>query len=134
MKNLLLITLIVLIVTSCSDDDNVHNSVVGTYQLTAIFADPGDGSVEFDPVESERKISLYSDSTFLANFSFCNGLSTEAIGNSKGTFSSSELTFEEDCNNSIPSNKLLIDFTESELIISYSCFEGCSEKYTKIPQ
>ncbi|GAA5030274.1 hypothetical protein GCM10011506_19290 [Marivirga lumbricoides] len=117
---------------ACSEDDGVSKTSLGTYQLTAIYSDPGDGSGDFAPVESNKRITLYQDSTFAANFSLCNGLSIEDTGSTEGTFSSAELSFKADCNNSLPSNELRIDLFESELIIYYSCYEGCSEKYSRI--
>lgn len=132
MKKLLPLLFIFLVLISCNDDDEANKSVMGTYLLTAIFADPGDGSGEFTSVDSDKKITIYADSTFHTNFSFCNGLSLEADGDSEGTLTSDLLIFNEDCNNSLPSNELWIELSASELIISYLCIEGCSEKYSRI--
>jgi hypothetical protein len=134
MKNLLIISLVVVTLMSCKETDQVEKVVFGTYQLSAIYPDPRDGSGEFNPVESERRITLYKDSTFLANFSFCDGLSIEVNGKSAGTFSSTQLTSTDDCNDSFRFNELSIDFSNSELFIYYLCSEGCTEKYRRINQ
>lgn len=134
MKSFPLIALLFIFLVSCDDDDEANSSISGTYQLTAIFSDPGDGSGQFNAVESSKRIIIYSDSSFQSNFSFCNGVTIEADGSGEGTVTSNLLIFNEDCNNTLPSNELNIDLSNAELIISYLCIEGCSEKYTKIDE
>ena len=56
-KNLALL-MIILIVTSCSknNDNTSSNLLIGTWKLTELLADPGDGSGTFHMINSNKKL------------------------------------------------------------------------------
>ena len=67
MKKIIFYLFSILLVVSCkNDDDNVqfqpsYTNPVSHWQLIEIYADPGDGSGDFNPVDSNKTITFYSD-------------------------------------------------------------------------
>lgn len=128
MKKILLLLLIVL--NSCSDTDNSNSTIVSKWKLAAILSDPGDGSGTFQPVVSEKCIEFYSHGTFYSNGSLCS-TSIASDSNSTGTYSfSTNVLFPSQCQQD--GFQIFMEITDSNLILSYPCFEPCSEKYIQI--
>jgi len=123
----------VLLFASCSNDDDGQTQketpLIGEWRLVATYADPGDGSGDFETINSSKTVQFESNASFSANADLCNVFS-EVGGSYLGIFSESEGTITmSDCS-TVPLNFELID---SNLIINYtSCIEGCKEKYEKL--
>ena len=68
MKTLLYLLLPVFLFISCNNDDDEVTpvqpiSIVGTWQLTSQYTDPGDGSGSFQPVVNGKTITVNADGT-----------------------------------------------------------------------
>jgi len=129
MKSKILFLFLLGILVSCSDNENQNEELVGKWKLTETLVDPGDGSGTFQPVNSNKTIQFNSDGTLNSNSYLCNmfSIANEA---SSGKFNITEHTiFSLSCN---PQLTLNYRIENNELIIDYSCFEGCAEKYIKI--
>lgn len=135
MKNsVFLMTLICIIIFSCSDDDNnqaISNpELIGTWELIEIYGDPGDGSGDFETVESNKTVEFRSDGTIVSNGTLCHP-SIASDSPSFGTYSMADATINvADCTNSPAVPQYEID--GSKLTISYVCVESCQEKYIKV--
>ena len=132
MKNKLILIFSIIILFSCSDDndDKIINVVVSKWQLAEVLADPGDGSGTFQPVSSNKIIEFYNDGTLYSNGTICN-ISTDSNANFYGTYSAQDMTLtSSQCQaQAIPTS---YEMTQTTLIIYYPCIEACAEKYTKI--
>ncbi len=142
MKNLLLSSIIIGILLSCSNDDESKNVVnpqlIGKWKLIETFLDPGDGSGTYQSIESEKTIEFFNNGTFAISGSLCK-LSTSVGEITMGIVSESKysdrniLISNEECDpdNSTAEYRLSID--NSDLIVSYTaCIEGCGLKYQKL--
>ena len=69
MKNYFLtIAIFFLTFTSCDKDENATtNSLEGTWKLTEILADPGDGSGTFNPISSNKKLIFDNNGNVTSN-------------------------------------------------------------------
>lgn len=126
-KSVLLLTLLVLLF-SChkNEEELAPASLAGTWKLTEVLVDPGDGSGTFQPVSSNKKIVFINDNKVTSNGSLCD-MSTES--NSSTTASYSEATHTIDCQN----RPVQYELNGNTLILSYFCIEGCQAKYIKVP-
>ncbi len=139
----LLITILTLVFLSCSSDDTKPSNevdLVGKWQLIEQYLDPGDGSGDFQPIDSERIIEFFSDSTVVINGELC-FMSSEV-----GTKETGSYMLNTDSNNdfqydgeilpntcSSRSAKVYFDLPVSgNLILWYQCIEGCGQKFKKI--
>lgn len=126
---------------SCSDDDTFFDQekdLLGTWRLVEQYVDPGDGSGDFQPVNSDKRVTFTANSTYSANGSLC-FIDTDSNEEVSGTyeineenlaeFSSENYLIPEDCN--FEGAKVFIHFDGSDLILSYLCIEGCAQKYRK---
>lgn len=126
---------ILLNVLSCKDDDStmpilIDNDVVGTWRLIATYADPGDGSGDFQVVESNKSIQFLNNGAFVSNANLCVIFSD--IGEaSAGVYSEEDATLTVSGCDMSPVTATY-EINESGLIVSYFCIEGCREKYVKI--
>lgn len=135
MRNIIPSLLILLssIIFSCSEEEFASTELLGTYRLTAAYVDPGDGSGTFQPVESNRRITLKGDNTYTTNYNFCNTFRTEADTLMSGKYNLEEkfLIAPDICSGTFYSDTLQIELKSKELIIHYICIEGCAEKFTQ---
>ncbi|WP_051605539.1 lipocalin family protein [Sediminibacter sp. Hel_I_10] len=134
MKSICIVLTCLLVLSSCSNDDDNSNQetseLLGTWQLIEIYADPGDGSGDFMTVDSDKTISFESDGTVASNGSLC-GFSTTTGEVTTGTYSESDSTISgEGCSN----QQFLTSFNmeNARLILSFPCIEACQEKYIKL--
>ncbi len=136
MKRKLLITcLISYILLSCSSDDSNYKTteLTGKWKLTEAYIDPGDGSGEFQKVESKKIIEFKKNKRISSNVSLCiNSMNWDEPD--LGTY---EYNVDEKSQISgiiTPSscNSYHFEIKNSELYIYYLCIEGCGEKYIKI--
>lgn len=139
MKKLLSILFIASIMLSCSSDDNntVNPDLTGTWNLSEINNDPGDGSGEFVDAKSNKVLNFKGDYTITSNGSLCEN-TVNSDSSSSGTYemdsdSSLKGTIKSSgCNNqSSQITEVHFEIKGSILYVYYPCIEGCTAKYTK---
>ncbi|OAV43751.1 lipocalin family protein [Lewinella sp. 4G2] len=132
---LFLLLLASLCFTACEDDDDPRPAtIIGTWKLVEVYADPGGGG-DFEPVDSERIINFETDSTYSSNSIICD-FSTETnmlTVLSEGTYDlDAETLTPGDCRNVPPQGpNLRLEFDGEEVILSYQCIEPCQHKYRR---
>ncbi len=131
MKKAIFILITIGVLFSCNkyDASNSNTTLIGTWELIAVLADPGDGSGTFSSVESEKIITFESGGTITSNGTLCD-MSINSNNMTSGTYSISESSFNSsDCTN--PDYNYTFEQNENILIIQYPCFEPCQAKYRK---
>lgn len=136
MKKLSTLLLLLIIMTSCSKNDNlipIEHEVLGKWKLIETFEDPGDGSGTFEAVTSNQTIEFFNNRQFHTNGSMCY-LGIEGNSNSKGHFNTTEnaIYFDGGCD-FYNEPEVIFSIENSYLIIGWkSCVEGCYNKYAKL--
>ena len=130
MKKSILLLLLLNLLISCNKNDQelAPASLIGTWKLTEILQDPGDGSGTFQPVNSNKKIVFVISNQVTSNGVICD-MSINSDTFSTGSYSDATKTINPyDCQN------LTINYEvdASSLILSYRCIEGCRAKYIKV--
>ena len=127
MKKLLFLLFVSSLFISCNDDDNDPQTLVGSWRLTAVWLDPGDGSGEFQSVTDGSTLNFSSDGeTVTISTSFCN-----ATNENTATYSEVDGTITlPECGNFTPYT-IYFEIIASDLILSYPCIEACQYKYNK---
>ena len=125
-----LLPLFALFFLVCSKEDSVTpGELPGTWRLTEVYLDPGNGSGTFQPADYEREITFYADSTYLTSRDICNIYDNIEAGGEGRYSPDRQVIFPTSCrmNTEYP-------FTVDgrELTITYWCIEGCAERYVKI--
>jgi hypothetical protein len=128
MKKSILLLAILGLLFSChkNDEELAPTSLAGTWKLTEVLADIGDGKGTFHPISSNKNLVFVSDNKVTSNSQICD-FSLEA--NSSSTASYSQATSTINCSNFVIHYELKAD----TLILSYPCIEGCQAKYIKVP-
>lgn len=126
-----LLFLLIAINISCGKDNETtaDNDLIGTWKLTEILSDPGDGSGTYNPVESNRILTFNTNGSVTSNGSFCNmGIETGTWDSANWSLSDSSITVS-DCY----TDQFSIRFELSENIIElyYPCIEPCGMKFVK---
>ncbi len=126
--------LFLLLLTSsfaCSDDEFVDNtSLIGTWELIEQYADPGDGSGDYEPIESDRTITFNEDSTFDSNGTMCS-MTGETTASASGDFSEADGTLSpQGC--SFSGFGITFELLDGYLYLYYPCIEGCGQKFEKV--
>jgi len=116
-----------LMFSSCSEDEEPQ--LVSKWKLIATLMDPGDGSGQFEPVDSEKTIELFEDGTYSSNSTLCH-MNSEVGAPTTGTYSTTDSTFSANCG--IAPTVLHYEMVGVNLVISYPCFEPCREKYEAV--
>lgn len=136
MKNGLWLLVVLIILTSCSrEQDLLNTEISGTWKLTEALWDPGDGSGVFQYVEEGRIIEFKEDGTILARETFCVSDSVFAQAEVVATYSIRDSSIVPlDCKQPGMNIPFEINFylEDKNLILAYPCIEPCLEKYTKI--
>lgn len=129
MKKLIIPFIIILAIFSCKKEDGNKNdkSLIGTFKLTEILADPGDGSGTFQPVNSNKTITFHENGTVNSNGELCD-MSIDSNTPSSGTYTLTDSTITA---SNCSSFDLKFSFNGYELIINYPCIEPCRAKYKK---
>lgn len=131
MKNVLSIVLVFLTLISCKSDDSFSsNSIVGTWKLVEMLADPGDGSGTFMPVTSSKTIEFLADGSYTSNGNIC-AFSALNDGDSEGMYQVSEEGYRIECEDPFVS-PLNLQLKEGDLILTFFCIEPCQQKYKRI--
>jgi hypothetical protein len=129
MKKSIVVLIFLGFLLSCNKKtDPISSSIVGTWKLIEVLADPGDGSGTFQPVNSTKTIIFDANGNVSSNGSMCD-MSTGANTGSTGTYSDAQATF-----NSIECQNLTINYelNNTTLILIYPCIEPCKAKYIKV--
>lgn len=122
---------ILMAMLSCKKDENnqAASELLGTWKLTAVLNDPGDGSGTYKEVESNKTITFFADSTLSSNGSLCHNASSSDSPTS-GTFSLIDSTYtSDDCTNTGFDFSFRLE--SDELTIAYPCIEPCGAKFIK---
>ncbi len=130
MKKLVIFIFVVATIAACTNNDNQETELIGTWKLTEVLADPGDGSGTFHSVDSDKTLEFHPDGTVSCNGIICD-MSIESNISSGGTYSLTDSTITPtDCQNSV----ITIQFeqTGSILVLYYPCIEPCKSKFVKI--
>ncbi|MGJ8685038.1 MAG: lipocalin family protein [Nonlabens sp.] len=118
---------------SCNTSDDPGNildyDLEGTWKLTEVLADPGDGSGTFQTVTSSKTITFDANGGFTSNGTVCD-LSITSTSNTSGTYNAVDQTINGNCGTTnLP---ITYDIIGSALEITYPCFEPCMTRYRKI--
>ncbi len=130
LKTLLLFS--VILILSCSDNDDNETTIIGTWKLSAQLLDPGDGSGTYQTISSNRTITFYDNGTYSSNGSFCT-INAGSFENTTGNYSytDSEKSLTPNCTYTV--DKLNIKIENGELVMTnFSCDESCAQKYVKL--
>ena len=119
----------VILAVSCNDNDNIQNNAInGSWRLTEVLSDPGDGSGTFSPVVSSKTINFSNDGTLTCNGDICN-MTSEASVVTTGTYTSAQNTINADC---FGDYTYTYTISGNTLIINYPCIEPCKAKFVRI--
>ena len=133
MKNIAVYIIMIFSLFACSDDDNTKSTdaeLLGTWKLSQVYMDPGDGSGDFTDVVSDKTITFLSNGTINSNADLC-FIASEIGQSSTGTFSEMDLTISIlGCD--VTPSLIYFEIVGDNLIISYLCIEACQEKYLKL--
>lgn len=132
LKTFIFATGLLFLISSCDKDTcSSQTGIAGEWKLIEELMDPGDGSGTFEPVSSNKEIKFFGNGTFKANGRMC-FMGNEANGNHEGTYDASLETFEpENCMSMMPMG-YHYSVSGNTLILTYQCFEGCQQKYSRI--
>lgn len=130
MKNSILLLILLNLLISCNKNDQelAPASLIGTWKLTEMLQDPGDGSGTFQPVNSNKKIVFVNSNQVTSNGVLCD-MSINSDTFTTGSYSETTKTINpSDCQN------LTVNYEvdANSLILSYRCIEGCKAKYIKV--
>lgn len=130
---LVFLSLIMIIFSGCSkDDDNSRSAtstVIGQWKLIEQLVDPGDGSGTFRKIDSEKILEFSENGIITAyNGSLCQPYSDQEI--STGTYSLITQGITTNCDNT---NIAFIGFEMKEnfLILNFDSNEGFSQKFER---
>jgi len=128
MKKLILLLFLSGVLFSChkNDEELAPTSLAGTWKLTEVLADIGDGKGTLQPVSSNKNLVFVSDNKITSNGQICD-FSIESNSSSTASYSQANNTI--NCSNFI----IHYELVANTLILSYPCIEGCQAKYTKVP-
>lgn len=120
--------IVLLIAISC-DHESGPVSLKGKWKLVAQLVDPGDGSGMFINISSEKTLEFYSNATVSSNGSICS-MDAGTTTKTTGTYDEQENSIIPiDC---VPGNKIYYTIEGKDLILTYTCKEGCKAKYAKL--
>ncbi|PLX02269.1 MAG: hypothetical protein C0595_11455 [Marinilabiliales bacterium] len=129
LKHSILLILAILLVSNFSSCKKAENTtVVNKWKLIEQYSDPGDGSGDFNPVESSKTIEFLDNGTIVSNGSLCS-MSYDVDGHSTATYNDSTII----TNNCDYENfTIYYQLKDNNLILWYPCIEGCAQKYQKL--
>lgn len=129
MKQTIFLILFSMFLSSCKNDESISPELTGTWYLTEVLADPGDGSGIFMPVDSNKTITFLSSGIVESNESLCQGTIIQGTG--LGTYSLQDSTIVPSCPDQEITVNILFKIEGANLILTYQCIEACAEKYVK---
>ena len=128
MKTFLPALFCLLLLISC-EKEAAPTGILGEWQLIAILADPGDGSGEFRPVDSEKRITFFENGNYSSNGLICE-FTQNASGSAEGNYTSTEEGYQIECPG-VPGFPINLRIENGFLLVSYPCIEPCMLKFRK---
>ena len=128
---ILALAVIILTLISCSknDDDTSSNLLIGSWKLTEMLIDPGNGSGTFNSVNSNKNLIFSNGGNLSSNGAICD-MSIETNVGSTGTYSEVNSTIN---STACPNNTIKYELKGNTLILTYLfCREPCRAKYTRV--
>lgn len=128
-----IISILFVLLASCTGDSNDPldaNSIYGTWLLSDVLFDPGDGTGTFTPRDTGEELILRPNGTFSANWDPCALNSAVSVENSGDYLQTGEMSFEIKC----PADSAFIiqgNLERGLLILYYPCIEGCAYRFYK---
>lgn len=132
-KIILIIAVAASMLNSCTQEfieGTTDPNLLGTWQLTEVLADPGDGSGTFQPVDSDAELTFDADGTFTSNNALCN-FSAQSGSSMSGTYSVDDKILQsDDC----ASTNWQVSYSVEgkTLVLTFLCIEPCAQKYTRV--
>lgn len=117
--------------SACQTEDLTpeQEAIVGTWTLTEVLSDPGNGSGTFQAVTSTATIQFMADSTYEATLNLCS--MDISIATTQGVYSPTNKTISpSNCQNQ-PLWAISYEVNNQELILSLPCIEPCQQKYVR---
>lgn len=137
MKRIIFLLSISLALSACDKTDPINdpfNELVGTWQLTEVLADPGDGSGVYRPFSSQKMITFAADGTYTSTGLLCS-LNPSDETRTGGTYNLEDSSLiATNCHFGASEEAVPIPFEirDGALFLSFPCIEPCGEKYQKI--
>lgn len=131
MKNRIVLMALLGIVCACtkSDSSPVKSTLVGSWKLSEILADPGNGSGTFRAVTSNKTITFDNKGNVGCNGVICDMFNDASTKASIGTYSVIDATITSaDCANT----KINYVLKNDTVILIYPCIEACKAKYIRL--
>jgi len=131
MKKSIALLILLGVLFSCNKNDNEttgNSTLVGSWKLTAILADPGDGSGIFNPVISNKTIVFDNNGNLSSNGIICD-MSTDSNTSSTGNYIEANTSI---TSSSCQNLSIKYELSGNTLILNYPCIEPCKAKYIKI--
>jgi len=133
MKQLILFILIIASFSSCTEEDVFlkNKDLIGKWKLIEQYSDPGDGSGDFQPIESKRIIEFFKNGKIISNGSFC-AMNSDTGEHGVGVFNdkTEAILVKNECNSS--EYKINYKLIDGNLQLWYPCIEGCAQKFEKV--
>jgi hypothetical protein len=131
MKKSIYLLILLGILFSCNKNDNettTNSALVGSWKLTAILADPGNGNGIFNPVISNKTIVFDNNGNLSSNGTICD-MSTDSNTSSTGNYIEANTSI---ISSSCQNLTIKYELSGNTLILNYPCIEPCKAKYIKI--
>lgn len=140
MKKILALIILSFVFVSCKEDPNpcagygfeCTAAVESHWELVEVYSSPGNGG-SFNEVESYRTITIFENGDFISRGSLCTfDISNSEIqtGEIEHTNTESKMVFFGCSGND--ESELTFTMDGDEMIVEFSCFEGCAHKYKRV--
>ncbi len=134
MKKVIFAGLALLAIIACSKEEEENTiqpnaGINGSWKLTSVLSDPGDGSGTFTAVNSNKKLTFTASGKVTSNGNIC--VMDDASGKpTSGTYSIVDSTITSgDCDsNAVP---LFFKVKNQFLDVYYPCIEPCIARYSQ---
>ena len=143
MKKIFLLVSIIATSFSCKKTEVIQptvseSNIVSSWKLVEVYADPGDGSGKYQPVNSEKQLIFQKDGIVKSNYMFC------AVGDASFTKKESyaiyddtkrTITYDTCLSKKVNPESLPYTYLNDTILeLTHFCIEGCGERYLKINQ
>jgi hypothetical protein len=132
MKKVLLLAVLIGIIVSCSKDCDTCDDglVISKWILIEQLVDPGDGSGEFIPIESDKIIEFLDNARVISNGSLCTMSVSSGETSTGSTIAPQNYIIPDNC--VADGIQLYYEQEFDTLIIFYPCIEACAHKYIRL--
>lgn len=133
MKHLLIFTISIFLISSCSPPKEPidPSGLIDTWKLIQIYSDPGDGSGNFEDVDSDKTIEFLSNGFVVTTGTFCS-LDIGSNGIEEASYDDNVMQITAECGGQDLVITYRLNDNEDELELSYPCIEGCAAKYIRM--